>query len=200
MMKRILDFVLSLLLMILFSPPFLVVAVLIWLQMGRPIFFKQQRPGLYARPFLLYKFRTMTHETDQHGDILADHLRLTRLGKFLRKYSLDELPQFINVLKGEMSLVGPRPLLMEYLPLYTKEQAIRHTVKPGITGWAQVNGRNAVTWTQKFALDQWYVHHRSLILDAKILLLTFFKVLKKEGINQHDAIPMEKFNGNQEVR
>ena len=158
--------------------------------------FRQTRPGLDAKPFVLYKFRTMTNKTDEKGNLLPDEERLTRFGRFLRSTSLDELPELLNVLKGDMSLVGPRPLLMEYLPLYSREQARRHEVKPGITGWAQVNGRNALTWQQKFEMDVWYVDHVSFVLDMKILLRTLFKVLKREAINQPGKATMEKFSGN----
>ncbi|MBB6284649.1 sugar transferase EpsL [Geobacillus subterraneus] len=158
--------------------------------------FKQQRPGLHGKPFYLYKFRTMMDERDGKGELLPDHVRLTPFGQLLRKYSLDELPQLFNVLKGDISLVGPRPLLMEYLELYTPEQARRHEVKPGITGWAQVNGRNAISWEEKFKLDVWYVDNRTFWLDIKILFLTVIKVLKKEGINQSEYVTMEKFAGN----
>lgn len=174
----------------------LATAILVRYKLGSPILFKQQRPGLHGKPFYLYKFRTMTDERDENGKLLPDHLRLTSFGKFLRKYSLDELPQLFNVLKGDISLVGPRPLLMEYLELYTPEQARRHEVKPGITGWAQVNGRNAISWEEKFKLDVWYVDNRTFWLDIKILFLTVIKVLKKEGINQSEYVTMEKFAGN----
>ena len=173
-----------------------VTAILVRWKLGSPILFKQQRPGLHGKPFYLYKFRTMTDERDENGELLPDHLRLTPFGQFLRKYSLDELPQLFNVLKGDISLVGPRPLLMEYLELYTPEQARRHEVKPGITGWAQVNGRNAISWEEKFKLDVWYVDNRTFWLDIKILFLTVIKVLKKEGINQSEYVTMEKFVGN----
>lgn len=162
---------------------------------GSPILFTQVRPGLNGKLFTLYKFRSMSNQMDNQGDLLPDHLRLTSFGKFLRKFSLDELPQLINVLKGDLSLVGPRPLLNEYLPLYTEEQAKRHLVKPGITGWAQVNGRNALTWEEKFRLDVWYVHHRTFLLDIKILFLTAMKVLQSEGINQAGSATVEKFKG-----
>lgn len=173
-----------------------VTAILVHWKLGSPVLFKQQRPGLHGKPFYLYKFRTMTDERDENGELLPDHLRLTPFGQFLRKYSLDELPQLFNVLKGDISLVGPRPLLMEYLELYTPEQARRHEVKPGITGWAQVNGRNAISWEEKFKLDVWYVDNRTFWLDIKILFLTVIKVLKKEGINQSEYVTMEKFTGN----
>ncbi|PAV31552.1 sugar transferase [Virgibacillus profundi] len=196
-MKRVMDLFISLILIMLFSPLIVYVAVMIRLKMGTPILFKQQRPGLDSKPFHLYKFRTMTNKTDKGGNILSDEVRLTPLGAFLRKYSMDEFPQLINVLKGEMSLVGPRPLLMEYLPLYNKEQRQRQNVKPGITGWAQVNGRNAITWQEKFKLDTWYVKNQRIRLDCKILFMTVLKVLKKEGISHKGTVTMEKFNGNQ---
>ena len=165
--------------------------------LGSPVLFRQQRPGKDGRPFTLFKFRTMTDARDGEGRLLPDAERLTAFGTFLRGTSLDELPELFNVLKGEMSLVGPRPLLMQYLPRYTPEQMRRHAVLPGITGWAQVNGRNALTWEQKFALDVWYVDHRSLGLDLKILVLTVVKALKREGISQAGQATMEEFKGNQ---
>ena len=168
--------------------------------MGSPVFFRQIRPGYKGEPFLLYKFRTMNDAKDSQGNALADELRLTRVGKWIRKYSLDEFPQLINVLKGELSFVGPRPLLMEYLPRYTAEQARRHDVKPGITGWAQVNGRNALTWEEKFALDVWYVDNFSFWLDMKILWITFLKVLKAEGISQEGSATMPEFKGTHELK
>ncbi|ASK63723.1 sugar transferase [Virgibacillus phasianinus] len=194
-MKRVMDTIISLMLLLVFSPIMIAIAVAIQMNMGAPIIFKQQRPGLFGKPFYLYKFRSMINTTDNQSDLM----RLTTLGRLLRKYSLDELPQLINVVKGDMSLVGPRPLLMEYLPLYTKEQGLRHHVRPGITGWAQVNGRNAITWSAKFNLDIWYVKNRSLPLDCKILLYTIAKVLKKEGINHDESVSMEKFKGSNEV-
>ncbi|MGG0185177.1 sugar transferase [Bacillus rhizoplanae] len=194
-MKRLFDLVVSLFLLLCFSSVIFVVAVLIRLKLGSPILFKQQRPGLYGKPFYLYKFRTMTDARDSNGEFLPDQVRLTSFGKFLRKYSLDELPQLINVVKGDLSLVGPRPLLMEYLPLYSYEQAKRHHVKPGITGWAQVNGRNAITWEEKFELDVWYVNNQSFLFDMKILFFTVIKVFKSEGINQVGHVTMERFTG-----
>ena len=194
-MKRTFDLLISLFLLLCLSFVILVVAILVRLKLGSPIIFKQQRPGLYGKPFYLYKFRTMTDEKDNKGNPLPDQVRLTTFGKFLRKYSLDELPQLINVVKGDISLVGPRPLLMEYLPLYTSEQAKRHHVKPGITGWAQVNGRNAITWEEKFELDVWYVNNQSFLIDMKILFLTLIKVFKSEGINQDGHVTMERFRG-----
>lgn len=162
---------------------------------GSPILFTQERPGLNGKLFTLYKFRSMSNQMNDQGILLPDHIRLTSFGKFLRKFSLDELPQLFNVLKGDLSLVGPRPLLSEYLPLYSDEQAKRHLVKPGITGWAQVNGRNALSWEDKFELDVWYVHHQTFLLDLKILFLTVMKVLQSEGINQAGSATVEKFSG-----
>jgi sugar transferase EpsL len=178
----------------------LVTAILVRYKLGSPVLFKQQRPGLHGKPFYLYKFRTMTEERDENGELLPDHLRLTPFGQFLRKYSLDELPQLFNVLKGDISLVGPRPLLMEYLELYTPEQARRHEVKPGITGWAQVNGRNAISWEEKFKLDVWYVDNRSFWLDLRILFLTVIKVFKLEGINHAGHVTMKKFTGTKNTK
>lgn len=195
-LKQILDFILSFCLIIIFLPFYLMISILIIIGMGRPIIFKQKRPGLNGNPFFLYKFRTMTDEKNEKGILLPDEQRLTKFGKFLRSTSLDELPELFNVLKGDMSLVGPRPLLMEYLPLYSKEQMRRHEVKPGITGWAQVNGRNALSWQEKFKLDVWYVENLSFWLDLKILFLTLIKVLKREGINQQGQATVEYFNGN----
>ena len=194
-MKRVFDFVLALVLIVLFSPLYLIVSVLILLKMGRPILFRQQRPGYKERVFGIYKFRTMTNERDSDGELLPDEKRLLGLGKSIRSTSLDELPQLLNVLKGEMSFVGPRPLLIEYLPLYNVEQKKRHNVKPGITGWAQVNGRNAISWEQKFAYDVWYVEHQSFWLDIKILWLTFLKVVKRSDISSTTGVTMEKFEG-----
>lgn len=194
-LKRIFDVLVALILLIMLSLLIFVIAVLVRTKLGSPILFKQQRPGLYSKPFSLYKFRTMTGETNSGGQLLPDHVRLTSFGKFLRKYSVDELPQLINVLKGDISLIGPRPLLMEYVPLYSEQQLSRHNVKPGITGWAQVNGRNAISWEEKFELDVWYVNNQTFFLDMKILLLTVYKVIKSEGINQHGNTTMERFRG-----
>ncbi|EEQ63054.1 bacterial sugar transferase [Helicobacter pullorum MIT 98-5489] len=196
LIKPILDFILAFLLIIIFSPIILIVALLIKLKLGSPILFTQERPGLNGKIFRIYKFRTMSDERDSKGDLLSDELRLKGFGKLIRKSSLDELPQLFNVLKGEMSFVGPRPLLVEYLKLYNQEQAKRHNVKPGITGWAQVNGRNAISWEEKFKLDVYYVEHISFMLDCKILYMTFFKVLKRKDINSNTNITMEKFTGN----
>lgn len=194
--KRVVDITGASVGIILLAPVMLAVALLVLLTMGRPVLFRQQRPGLRGKPFTLYKFRTMRDARSASGELLPDELRLTTFGKWLRSTSLDELPELFNVLKGEMSLVGPRPLLMEYLPRYSPEQARRHEVKPGITGWAQVNGRNALTWEEKFRMDVWYVDHWNLWLDMKILLLTIWKVLKREGINAEGCATMPVFTGN----
>ncbi|MGM7721163.1 sugar transferase [Metabacillus sp. Hm71] len=194
-MKRPFDLVVSVILFILLSPLMISIALLVKINLGSPIFFRQQRPGLHSKPFYFYKFRTMTNEKDDNGEWLSDHMRLTSFGKFLRKSSLDEFPQLINVIKGDISLVGPRPLLMEYLPLYTEEQAKRHLVKPGITGWAQINGRNSISWEEKFKLDVWYVENQTFFLDLKILFLTVNKVIKSQGINQPGNATIEKFKG-----
>jgi lipopolysaccharide/colanic/teichoic acid biosynthesis glycosyltransferase len=194
--KRVVDIAGASVGIILVAPVLLVVSLLVLLTMGRPVLFRQQRPGLRGKPFTLYKFRTMRDARSASGELLPDELRLTTFGKWLRSTSLDELPELFNVLKGEMSLVGPRPLLMEYLPRYSPEQARRHEVKPGITGWAQVNGRNALTWEEKFRMDVWYVDHWNLWLDMKILLLTIWKVLKREGISAEGSATMPVFTGN----
>ncbi|MCY8003868.1 sugar transferase [Bacillus haynesii] len=193
--KRFFDLALSVILLIALSPAMILTACLIRWKIGSPVLFRQTRPGLNGEPFTLYKFRTMTDERDEAGNLLSDEKRLTKTGRLIRKTSLDELPQLINVIKGDLSLVGPRPLLMEYIPLYTKRQWRRHEVKPGITGWAQINGRNKVTWEEKFELDVWYVDHRSFLLDLKILLLTVVKVLKSEGVSQDRHVTAEKFRG-----
>lgn len=196
--KRLFDLIVTVVALVVFSLIIFVTALIIKVKIGSPIIFKQQRPGLYGKPFYVYKFRTMTDETDEQGELLPDHIRLTKIGKLIRKLSLDELPQLFNVIKGDISLVGPRPLLMEYLELYTSEQARRHDVKPGITGWAQVNGRNAISWEEKFKLDVWYVDNQSFWLDIKILFLTVLKVFKSEGINQSGQATIEKFKGTSE--
>lgn len=193
--KRFFDLALSVILLVALSPAMILTACLIRWKIGSPVLFRQTRPGLNGEPFTLYKFRTMTDERDEAGNLLSDEKRLTKTGRLIRKTSLDELPQLINVIKGDLSLVGPRPLLMEYIPLYTKRQWRRHEVKPGITGWAQINGRNKVTWEEKFELDVWYVDHRSFLLDLKILLLTIVKVLKSEGVSQDRHVTAEKFTG-----
>jgi sugar transferase EpsL len=198
-MKRLLDLISSILLLILLSPIILFTAMFVKVKLGSPVLFKQKRPGLYGKPFYLYKFRTMTDDRDRKGNLLSDKLRLIPAGQFLRKYSLDELPQLINVMKGELSLVGPRPLLMEYLPLYTKEQAKRHLVKPGITGLSQISGRNTLSWEEKFKLDVWYVQNQSFLLDLKILWRTVYKVIQTEGVTQPGNVTMEPFKGSKSI-
>jgi lipopolysaccharide/colanic/teichoic acid biosynthesis glycosyltransferase len=197
--KRILDIILSLIGLIVLSPVFLIVALIVFVKLGRPIFFIQERPGKDGKIFKMIKFRTMLNLTDEKGNLLPNEMRHTKVGQFLRSTSLDELPELINVLKGDMSLVGPRPLLVEYLPLYNEYQARRHEVRPGITGLAQVNGRNSITWEERFKYDVWYVDNFSLLLDLKILLMTIIKVFKREGINQSKNVTMPKFRGTQTV-
>lgn len=194
-MKRLFDFVASFVCLVLLWPLIAAIYLLILIRMGRPVFFMQQRPGLHTKPFYIYKFRTMLSTRDKNDELLADEKRMIPLGKFLRKYSLDELPQLINVLRGDLSLVGPRPLLMEYLPLYSLEQARRHLLRPGVTGLAQVSGRNAISWEDKFKLDVWYVDNQSFWLDVKILLLTVKKVFLSEGISAEGEVTMSKFTG-----
>jgi len=193
--KRLFDIVISLLALLILSLPIGALIILVRYKLGSPIFFKQIRPGLDAKPFEMIKFRTMIDAYAANGALLPDSERLTPFGSFLRSTSLDELPELWNVLKGDMSLVGPRPLLIEYLPLYSSSQARRHEVRPGITGWAQVNGRNALSWEEKFALDVWYVDNRSFWLDIKILLMTVKKVLLREGISGGGEVTMPKFTG-----
>ena len=195
MIKRAFDFLIALVALIVFSPVLLLVAFLVAVKLGRPVVFVQQRPGLRGRPFLMFKFRTMLNACDEAGESLPDAERMTSFGRLLRASSFDELPGLWNVLKGEMSLVGPRPLLMEYLPLYSPEQARRHEVRPGITGWAQVNGRNAISWDERLRLDVWYVDNRSLMLDLRILWMTVVKVFKRADINQPGQETMSKFAG-----
>ena len=195
--KRVFDLLLTTVGLVVLSPVMLALALLVWIFHGRPVLFRQTRPGYRGVPFALYKFRSMTDARDPQGSLLPDEQRLTRFGRFLRASSLDELPELFNVLRGEMSLVGPRPLLMQYLERYSAEQMRRHEVLPGITGWAQINGRNALTWQEKFRLDVWYVDHRSLWLDLKILAITLWKVLKREGIDQAGHISAEEFRGNE---
>ena len=194
-MKRTLDVIVSLMLLVLLFPLFILVSLAVRINLGSPVLFKQMRPGLHGKPFYLYKFRSMNNRKDQEGKLLPDYQRLNKFGKYLRKSSLDEIPQLFNVLKGDLSLVGPRPLLMQYLPLYSSEQSKRHLVKPGITGWAQINGRNTISWEEKFELDVWYVSNQSLLLDLKILWKTFEKVLRSSGVNQEGHITMEVFTG-----
>jgi lipopolysaccharide/colanic/teichoic acid biosynthesis glycosyltransferase len=194
--KRIFDLVLTIIGLILLAPLLLVVALLVWIFHGWPVLFTQVRPGYQGKLFRIYKFRTMTNARNDQGNLLSDEQRLTRLGRFLRSSSLDEFPELFNVLRGEMSWVGPRPLLEQYLDRYSPEQARRHHVLPGITGWAQINGRNTLTWDEKFRLDVWYVDHWSLVLDIKILAITLWKVIKREGINQPGQTTSEEFMGN----
>lgn len=194
-MKRLFDICVALVALLLLAPLLAVVAVLVARRLGSPVLFRQQRPGRHGRPFVMIKFRTMRDAVDRHGQPLPDEQRLTPFGLWLRSTSLDELPELWNVLKGDMSLVGPRPLLMEYLPLYSPEQARRHEVRPGVTGWAQVNGRNAISWEDKFRLDVWYVEHQSLQLDLAILWLTVRRVLQRDGIAQDGQVTAEKFTG-----
>lgn len=194
--KRLIDFSLSFLALLIIWPFLLLIAI--WLHFankGAGAFFVQKRPGLNGKIFKVIKFKTMTDERDSEGKLLPDDVRLTKIGKFVRSTSIDELPQLINVLKGDMALIGPRPLLVRYLPLYSQKQARRHEVRPGITGWAQVNGRNAINWTKKFDLDVWYVDHCSFMLDLKIIFLTIKKVLVREGISEQGQATMEAFNG-----
>jgi lipopolysaccharide/colanic/teichoic acid biosynthesis glycosyltransferase len=193
--KRLMDILGSGAGLVLLSPFLLVVIFLVRLKLGSPVFFRQQRPGLHGKPFMLVKFRSMTDERDQKGNLLPDEVRLTCFGQFLRSTSIDELPELWNVFVGDMSLVGPRPLLMQYLDRYTPEQARRHEVKPGITGWAQVNGRNALSWEEKFRLDVWYVENQDFFLDMKVLYSTLVKVLRREGISAGDHATMPEFIG-----
>lgn len=196
-MKRLFDLLIATVVLHLLALPLLALGWLIHRKLGSPVLFTQMRPGLYGKPFLMVKFRTMTDVRDASGALLPDAERLTPFGRFLRANSLDELPELWNVIKGDMSLVGPRPLLMEYLPLYTPEQARRHEVRPGISGWAQVNGRNAISWSEKFALDIWYVENRTFWLDLRILWLTVRKVLVRDGISAVGEATMPRFDGNQ---
>lgn len=194
--KRVLDIIISFLALIVLSPLFLIISIIVVIQYGPPIVFKQNRPGYQGQIFTILKFRTMHNRTDEHGNLLPDAQRLTKFGRFLRATSLDELPELINVLKGEMSIVGPRPLLVEYLDRYSPHQFRRHEVLPGITGWAQIHGRNAITWQEKFDLDVWYVDNWSIWLDLKTILLTIVKVLRREGISQPGHETAEPFFGN----
>jgi len=194
-LKRLFDLIFALIMLILLIPVMIALALIIHIKLGRPVLFKQERPGLAGKPFQLYKFRTMSDERDREGVLLADQERLTKLGKFMRKYSLDELPQLFNVVRGEISFVGPRPLLMQYLERYNPQQARRHEVIPGLTGWAQVNGRNAISWEDKFELDVWYIDNWSFLLDLKILWLTMIKVIMAEGISGGGTETMTEFMG-----
>lgn len=198
MIKRLLDIVIASTALILLSPLYLYVAYKVRKNLGSPVLFRQVRPGLYGKPFEMIKFRTMTDERDEHGNLLPNEQRLPKFGKMLRATSLDEMPELWNVIKGEMSIVGPRPLLMDYLPLYNEEQAKRHNVRPGMTGYAQVNGRNSISWEEKFKLDTWYVENQSIWLDFKIMFQTVKKVIIKEGINQSEEIIMTRFTGNKD--
>ncbi|WP_268796042.1 sugar transferase [Paenibacillus sp. Soil787] len=198
-LKRFLDCSTAVMAAILLSPVYVLVAILVRTRLGSPVIFKQQRPGLYGKPFYVYKFRTMNNKRNVHGELLPDEDRLTTFGKLLRKTSLDELPQLFNVISGKMSLIGPRPLLMEYLHLYTDEQKKRHWVRPGITGWAQVNGRNAISWETKFKFDVWYTENHSLLLDAKILWMTLRRVFHAEGVQQAGHVTTSKFTGKRQV-
>ena len=195
MIKHAFDIALAMSAFIFFLLPMAFISSLIFFSMGMPVLFRQYRPGLYGKQFVLYKFRTMEDKKDANQNILSDAARLTSVGKFLRSLSLDELPELFNVFKGDMSIVGPRPLLTQYLERYTPEQVRRHEVKPGITGWAQINGRNAITWEEKFKLDVWYVDNHSLWIDIKIIFITFWKIIKREGINQPGEATMEEFKG-----
>lgn len=195
--KRLFDLAIAVPSLIILSPSLAIIGFMVRMKIGKPVLFQQVRPGQHSKPFTIYKFRTMKHKRDEDGNLLPDGERLAGLGHSLRRLSLDELPELWNVLKGDMSLVGPRPLLVEYLDRYTPEQARRHEVKPGITGWAQVNGRNAITWEEKFKYDVWYVNNLSLWLEIKIIFMTIIKVIKGEGINQPGQATMEEFKGNE---
>ena len=196
MLKRLLDIIIATIALILLSPLYFIVARKVKKNLGSPVLFRQVRPGLNGKPFEMIKFRTMTDERDEQGNLLPNEQRLPKFGKMLRATSLDEMPELWNVIKGDMSIVGPRPLLMDYLPLYNEEQAKRHKVRPGMTGYAQVNGRNAISWEKKFELDTWYVENQSIWLDFKIMFQTVKKVLVKEGINQSEEVTMTRFLGN----
>ena len=196
--KRLLDILLSGLALALLSPVLLVTAILVGTKLGSPVIFCQQRPGKNEKIFKLYKFRSMTDQRDEKGELLPDEVRLTKFGKLLRASSLDELPELWNILRGDMSIVGPRPLLVKYLPLYNEEQKHRHDVRPGLTGWAQANGRNAITWEEKFQLDVWYVEHLCFWVDVKTVFLTVKNVLRREGISSGTAVTMEEFQGTKE--
>ena len=196
--KRLLDFTLSFLALIILSPVLLVTALLVRIKLGSPIIFHQERPGKSEKIFRLYKFRSMTEKCDENGNLLPDDQRLTRFGRTLRSTSLDELPELWNILRGDMSIVGPRPLLVKYLPLYNEEQRHRHDVRPGLTGWAQANGRNAISWEEKFKLDVWYVQHISFLVDVKVIFMTVKKVFCRDGISSETSVTMEEFSGTKE--
>ena len=193
--KRLMDFILSLIAMIVLSPILLIVAILVRVKLGGPVLFKQDRPGLNEEIFTMYKFRSMTDERDENGELLPNHIRLTKFGKVLRSTSLDELPGLFNILKGDMAVIGPRPLLIEYLPLYNERQKHRHDVRPGLSGLAQINGRNLITWEEKFDYDIQYVENISFVLDCKIIIKTILKVFKREGVNSSETVTMERFKG-----
>ncbi|MEG2640770.1 MAG: sugar transferase [Bacilli bacterium] len=193
--KRWIDVIISMCFILIFSPIYLILYILVRYKMGAPVIFKQERPGEKNKIFEMYKFRTMNSLCDTNGQLLPDEVRLTKFGKFMRSTSLDELPELFNILKGDMSLIGPRPLLVEYLPLYDKTQIKRHNIRPGLTGWAQINGRNAISWNQKFEYDVWYVEHVDFMLDLKILFLTVVKVFKRDGISATGEATMNKFEG-----
>ena len=195
--KRPMDFILSLLAIIMLSPVFIITGVLVRTKLGSPILFKQKRPGLDGKIFTMYKFRTMTDQKDENGELLPDHIRLTKFGKMLRATSLDELPELFNILKGDMSIIGPRPLLVQYLPLYNTHQQRRHEVRPGLSGYAQVNGRNSISWEDKFDLDVQYVDNVTFVNDVKIIMLTLKKVFVKDGISSGSSVTMEVFTGNE---
>jgi sugar transferase EpsL len=195
-MKRAFDILVSITALLILAPFFILISVSVFIVLGFPVIFSQLRPGLDSRPFRMYKFRTMTNEKDIDGKLLPNEKRITRFGRFLRATSLDEIPEFINVLKGEMSVVGPRPLLMDYVPLFNSMQNMRHSVKPGITGWAQVNGRNSITWEERFRLDVWYVKNHNICLDIKILWLTILRVFRREGVHHGQEQFMPRFKGN----
>jgi sugar transferase EpsL len=199
-MKRLFDFSVAMVLVVVLSPLFVWLALLVWKKLGNPVIFRQMRPGLNGRPFMIYKFRSLTDETDEQGKLLPDSERFTRFSALLRQSSLDELPELINVLKGDMSLVGPRPLLMQYLKRYDAFQARRHEVRPGITGWAQVKGRNALSWEEKFRLDVWYVDHGHFLLDLKIMVMTLVQVYRREGIHQKGHVTATEFMGEKDDR
>jgi len=198
-MKSLFDKILAIILLVLFSPFMIMTALVVFFKIDKSIFFRQERPGLNEKIFTIYKFKTMSDERDSSGELLSDEKRLSKIGKTIRKMSLDELPQLFNVLKGDMSFVGPRPLLVEYLELYSDEQKRRHEVKAGITGWAQVNGRNAISWEDKFTYDVWYVDNQSFLLDIKILWMTFLKVVKRSDVSSASSVTMEKFKGSANV-
>ncbi|HKK98731.1 MAG TPA: sugar transferase [Desulfotignum sp.] len=197
-MKRLVDFSIALVLVVFLLPVFLLIAVLVRVKLGSPVIFRQMRPGFRGRPFMMYKFRSLTNGRDDTGRLLPDAQRFTRFSALLRRSSLDELPELVNVLKGDMSLVGPRPLLMQYLERYDRQQARRHDVRPGITGWAQVNGRNAVSWEKKFKLDVWYVDHHCFLLDMKIMVMTLVQIYRQAGIHQKGHVTAAEFLGNKE--